>query len=46
MEVGTFLRPLDRAGVIDNPEAEKAVDLFDRVRVLTWRLMHPKTFNK
>jgi four helix bundle protein len=46
MEVDTFLRLLSRAGVIDTQRAEEAVQLFDQVRALTWRLIHPKTVRK
>ncbi len=42
MEVDTFLRLLSRAGVIDTVQAEKAANLFDEVRAMTWRLIHPK----
>ncbi len=40
-EVDTFLRLLKGAGVIDISQAEKASDLFDEVRAMTWRLIHP-----
>ena len=42
MEVDTFLRLLSRAEVIDTVQAEKAAGLFDEVRAMTWRLIHPK----
>ncbi|MCP4900417.1 MAG: four helix bundle protein [bacterium] len=42
MEVDTFLRLLCSAGVIDHSRAERVVDLFDQVRAMTWRLLHPK----
>ncbi|MCP4900993.1 MAG: four helix bundle protein [bacterium] len=41
MEVDTFLRLLNSAGAIDSSRAKKAVDLFDQVRAMTWRLIHP-----
>jgi four helix bundle protein len=42
MEVDTFIRLLSSAGVVPASQAEKAVELFDRVRAMTWRLIHPK----
>jgi hypothetical protein len=42
MEVDTFIRLLSTAGVVHASQAEKAVELFDRVRAMTWRLIHPK----
>ncbi len=42
MEVDTFLRRLCRTGVIEMSQAQKAVDLFDSVRAMAWRLIHPK----
>ncbi len=41
-EVDTFLRLLCGAGVVDNARAKLASDLFDEVRAMTWRLIHPK----
>jgi four helix bundle protein len=46
MEVGTSLRLLCRADVIDIQRAEEAVQLFDQVRALTWRLIHPIMQNR
>ena len=41
-EVGTFLRLLLNASVIDSARTKLALDLFDQVRAMTWRLLHPK----
>ncbi|MCP4902969.1 MAG: four helix bundle protein [bacterium] len=41
-EVDTFLRLLSGAGVVDRAQAKMASDLFDEVRAMTWRLLHPK----
>jgi len=41
-EVDTHLRLLAGSGAIDNPQASSALQLFDEVRALTWRLLHPK----
>jgi four helix bundle protein len=46
VEVDTFLRLLDRAGVVDTQRAEEAIQLFDQVRELTWRLIHPKNVSR
>ena len=40
-EVDTFLRLLADAGVIETEGAQEALDLFDEVRAMTWRLLHP-----
>ena len=40
-EVDTFLRLLADAGVIDRAQTTVALDLFDQVRAMTWRLLHP-----
>jgi hypothetical protein len=42
MEVDTFIRLLGSAGVVDAVQAQKAAELFDQVRAMTWRLIHPK----
>jgi four helix bundle protein len=42
MEVDTFIRLLSSAGVVDASQAQKAAELFDQVRAMTWRLIHPK----
>jgi hypothetical protein len=38
--------PLDRvaagAGAVDVGRARSALDLFDQVRAMTWRLLHPR----
>ncbi len=41
-EVDAFLRLLVDTGSIDRAKARVALDMFDRVRALTWRLIHPK----
>jgi hypothetical protein len=41
MEVDTFIRLLSSAGVVDASQAQKAAELFDQVRAMTWRLIHP-----
>ena len=41
-EVDTHLRLVIGAGAVTASSAEKAVRLFDDVRALTWRLLHPK----
>ena len=41
-EVDTHLRLLSGASAIDATQATTAIQLFDEVRALTWRLLHPK----
>ena len=41
-EVDTHLRLLVGAGAINQPRATAALCLFDDVRAMTWRLLHPK----
>ena len=41
-EVDTHLRLLAHARAIDQHRVESALNLFDDVRALTWRLLHPK----
>jgi four helix bundle protein len=41
-EVDTHLRLLAGAGAIDVGRARAALDLFDQVRAMTWRLLHPR----
>jgi four helix bundle protein len=41
-EVDTHLRLLLGAGAVDPGRARKALDLFDQVRAMTWRLLHPR----
>jgi four helix bundle protein len=40
-EVDSHLRLLASAGSIDGARAEKALELFDEVRAMTWRLLNP-----
>ncbi|HSL18791.1 MAG TPA: four helix bundle protein [Methylomirabilota bacterium] len=42
-EVDTQLRLLAGAGAIDRRRADQALRLFDEVRAMTWRLLHPRT---
>ena len=42
-EVDSHLRLLTRAGVINTAKAEQALETFDQVRAMTWRLINPKT---
>ena len=41
-EVDTHLRLLAQAGAIDKIRTNTALDLFDQVRAMTWRLLNPK----
>ena len=41
-EVDIHLRLLIGAGAITTSSAENAIHLFDDVRAITWRLLHPK----
>ena len=41
-EVDIHLRLLVGAGAVTASKAENAVRLFDDVRAMTWRLLHPK----
>ncbi|HSL18855.1 MAG TPA: four helix bundle protein [Methylomirabilota bacterium] len=41
-EVDAHLSLLARAGAVDAKRAAEALDLFDQVRAMTWRLLHPK----
>ncbi len=41
-EVDSHLRLLSAAGAVDARQAEIALRLFDEVRAMTWRLLHPK----
>ncbi len=41
-EVDTHLRLLVGAGAVDAGRARSALDLFDQVRAMTWRLLHPR----
>jgi four helix bundle protein len=40
-EVDTHLRLLIGTGAIDASQADSALQLFDDVRAITWRLLHP-----
>lgn len=41
-EVDTFLQLLVGAGAVDRAQAQRAAELFDQVRAMTWRLLNPK----
>ena len=41
-EVDSHLRLLVRAGVINSEKVSRALDTFDEVRAMTWRLLHPR----
>ena len=41
-EVDTHLRILTGVAAIDTAQATTAIQLFDEVRAITWRLLHPK----
>ena len=41
-EVDCHLQLLVRSGAIDRRRAGEAIDLFDEVRAMTWRLLHPR----
>ena len=41
-EVDTHLRLLARAGAVSVDRAQAALDLFDQVRAMTWRLLQPR----
>jgi len=41
-EVDSHLRLLLHAGAVDPNGATRALELFDRVRALTWRLLYPR----
>jgi hypothetical protein len=40
-EVDSHLRLLIHASAVDRRAAALALDLFDEVRAMTWRLVHP-----
>ena len=42
LEVGSHLELLLRLRAVDAGQARKAMEVFDRVRALTWRLVHPR----
>ena len=41
-EVDCHLRLLVHARAVDRRRAESVLDLFDQVRAMTWRLLHPR----
>ena len=41
-EVDTHLQLLVEVGAVDRTRATSAIRLFDEVRAMTWRLLHPK----
>ncbi len=41
LEADSHLRLLLGAGAVDPEQAAKALELLDRTRALTWRLLHP-----
>jgi len=41
-EVDCHLRLLSQSGAINQRRAQATIQLFDEVRAMTWRLMHPK----
>ena len=42
-EVDTHIRLLVHTDTIDSSRAREALKLFDDVRAMTWRLLHPKS---
>ncbi|MEP0775734.1 MAG: four helix bundle protein, partial [Acidobacteriota bacterium] len=42
LEADSHLRLLLGAGAVDAVRATQALELLDRVRALTWRLIHPR----
>ena len=42
-EVDSHLRLLVHASAVDARTAARALDLFDEVRAMAWRLLHPST---
>ncbi|MEP0774950.1 MAG: four helix bundle protein [Acidobacteriota bacterium] len=42
LEADSHLRLLLRAGAVDGAAAQHALHLLDRVRAMTWRLIHPR----
>ena len=41
-EVDVHIRLLAGAGAVDVAQANKAISLFDEVRAMTWRMIHPR----
>ncbi|MEP0773221.1 MAG: four helix bundle protein [Acidobacteriota bacterium] len=42
LEADSHPRLLRGTGAVNGPAARRALELFDRVRALTWRLIHPR----
>jgi four helix bundle protein len=42
-EIDVHLRLILAVASVDRQQTQKAIALFDRVRAMTWRLMHPRT---
>ena len=42
-EVDSHLRLLVSTGAVNKSRADHALDLFDQVRAMTWRLLNPTT---
>jgi four helix bundle protein len=42
-EVDSHLRLLAHAGVVNDIKAARALEIFDQVRAMTWRLLNPRT---
>ncbi|HSL18653.1 MAG TPA: four helix bundle protein [Methylomirabilota bacterium] len=42
-EVDAHLSLLAQVGAVDAKRAAQALDLFDQVRAMTWRLLHPRS---
>jgi len=40
-EVDCHLRLLAQAGAVDGPRTDAAIRIFDEVRAMTWRFLHP-----
>jgi hypothetical protein len=40
-EVDSHLKLLLRAGVVNGTRAKSAIETFDEVRAMTWRLLNP-----
>ena len=41
-EVDSHLRLLAHAGVVDRVKVDRALEIFDEVRAMTWRLLNPR----
>ena len=42
-EVDSHLRLLSRAGVVNGVKAQQAIETFDEVRAMMWRLLNPRS---